>query len=225
MASIFPFNQTLDSWEAPHPERHWREGYSAQTLARSWNAAHGFPPEVAAALATEPSFAGIVPVLGVPEFKVPLRGGDRPSHNDIFVLVRSAAGPVSIMVEGKVEESFGPFLGGWLSSASADSGKRVRLDFLLKALGLREQPHDGIRYQLLHRAASAVLEGDRYRAAAAVLLVHSFSDQRTGWEDFEAFCGLFGAKPELGRVLRLPGEQAVPLFAVWVEGDRSFLGA
>ena len=64
------------------------------------------PPEVQRvfASATDPLIVGFVPVLAVPEFKVPLPGGDRPSQNDIFVLGRSKAGPVSVMVEGKVSE-------------------------------------------------------------------------------------------------------------------------
>jgi hypothetical protein len=88
-----------------------------------------------------------------------------------------------------------------------------------------KQPDDGIRYQLLHRAASAVLAGEQYRAVAAVLLVHSFSERQTGWHDFQGFCGLFGAKPAVGRLERLASDQAVPLFAVWVPGDKRFLVA
>jgi hypothetical protein len=223
MSAIFPFNPRPAGWEQLHPKRHWKTGYSARTLAHCWTAADGFPPEVAAALASHPSLGDITPILGVPEFKVALPGGERPSQNDIFVLGRSRSGPVSIMVEGKVEESFGPFLGEWLEDASPASGKKDRLAFLQETLGLARQPKDGIRYQLLHRAASAVLAGEQYRAVSAVLLVHSFSEQRTGWPDFEAFCGLFGAKPVVGRLERLVGEQTVPLFAVWVPGDRRFL--
>lgn len=36
-----------------------------------------------------------------------LPGGDRPSQNDLFLLGHSKAGPVSVMVEDKVSESFG----------------------------------------------------------------------------------------------------------------------
>jgi hypothetical protein len=34
---------------------------------------------------------------------------------------------------------------------------------------------DAIRYQLLHRAASVVIEAERFNASYAVLPVHSFS--------------------------------------------------
>ena len=82
------------------------------------------------------------------------------------------------MVEGKVNESFGPRLGEWRSEAS--SGKEKRLKFLLDTLGLNVAPNDEVRYQLLHRAAWAIIEGERYRAVAALLLVHSFSEKRAG---------------------------------------------
>lgn len=227
MARIFPFSPSPDDWQKllADPEKHWRKGFSARTLAHCWTDADGFPPEIAAAFASasDPSLAGLSPVLGVPEFKVPLPGGERASQNDIFVLARSHSGPVSIMVEGKVEESFGPTLDEWLREAS--NGKTERLKFLLQKLGLPKQPDGTTRYQLLHRGASAVITGEQYRARAAVLLVHSFSKDRAGWADFEAFCGLFGAKPAVGRLERFPSEQAVPLFAVWVPGDQRFLVA
>ena len=228
MGAIFPFHSRLADWQAllANPAKQWRAGFPARTLAHCWAAADGFPPEVASAFsaASAPLFSGLTPILGIPEFKVPLPG-DRSSQNGIFLLARSHAGPVSIMVEGKVDEAFGPLLGDWLEDASPASGKKDRLAFLLKTLGLAAQPDPTIRYQLLHRAASAVLAGEQYRAVAAVLLVHSFSRRQAGWDDFAAFCRLFGATAQAGRVERLPGEQAVPLFAVWVPGDQRFLAA
>ena len=114
MARILRFTSGPADWQAllADPTKHWRTGYSARTLAHSWEAAEGFPPEVVLAMAksADPLLAGLAPVLAVPEFKVPLPGGERASQNDIFVLARSTAGPVSIMIEGKVNESFGPTL-------------------------------------------------------------------------------------------------------------------
>lgn len=225
MSRILAFTSGVADWQAllADPAKHWRTGYSARTLAHCWEAADGFPPEIAGALknATDPLLDDIVPLLAVPEFKVELPGGDRASQNDIFVLARSRAGPVSIMVEGKVNESFGPTLKDWLKDAS--DGKRERLKFLLRHLGLNSEPSGDVRYQLLHRAASATIEGVRYRAAAALLLVHSFSETRPGWPDYQAFLKLFGIEASIDKVQRLPGASAVPLFAVWVQGDPSFL--
>jgi hypothetical protein len=165
--------------------------------------------------------AGFVPIIAVPEFKVPLPGGDRPSQNDLFVLGRSNSGPVSVMVEGKVSEPFGPTIAEWGKDPSP--GKKERLAFLLRTVGAPAELDDSNRYQLFHRAASAILEGERYRAVAAVMLVHSFSAERACWPDYEAFLKIFGVTAEIGRLQRLPGAQPVPLFAAWVLGDRQFL--
>lgn len=192
-------------------------------MAYGWEAADGFPPEVAHALSQSdsPLLADLTPVLAVPEFKVPLPGGGRASQNDLFVLARLAAGPVALMVEGKVNESFGTTLQGWLSQSSP--GKRERLRFLRRVLGLRTKPPGAIRYQLLHRADSAVITGEQYRADAAVLVVHSFSEELVGWLDYQAFTALFGVEAIQGKVQRFGKRSSLPLFGTWVMGDPSFL--
>jgi hypothetical protein len=225
VSKIFAFTSGPDDWRAllANPEKHWRPGYSARTLAYCWEAAEGFPPEVAQALSqsNNPLLADLTPVLAVPEFKVPLPGGMRASQNDIFILARSAAGSIAIMVEGKVKESFGPTLHGWISRASP--GRQERLRFLMRLLGLRSQPHGAIRYQLLHRAASAIITAEQYRSAAAILVIHSFSETPAGWQDYQAFAHLFGVNAMQGTVQRLGKKSRIPLFGVWVFGDRVFL--
>jgi uncharacterized protein DUF6946 len=225
MARILTFTSGPDDWKKllADPNKHWKTGYSARTLAYCWEEADGFPPEVAKALqqTDEVSLLNLMPILAIPEFKVPLPGGGRPSQNDLFVLARGAKGPVSIMVEGKVSESFGPTLGDWRVEAS--EGKEERLRFLLRALGLMEEPSGSVRYQLLHRAASAVITGDQFRATAAVMLVHSFSQELAGWGDYEAFARLFGVDAKRGVVQRLSTDSIVPLFGVWVMGNSEFL--
>ena len=225
MARILHFMSGPASWQAllADPAKHWRTGYSARTLAHSWEAADGLPYEVAAAFSSsnEPIFSTLEPVLAVPEFKVSLPGGERASQNDIFVLARSSVGPVSIMVEGKVNESFGPTLEEW--SAETSLGKQTRLAFLLSTLGLPPQVAGAVRYQLLHRSASALIEAERFRAAAAVLLVHSFSPKHAGWSDYRAFLELFGVRAEEGVPQQLSVVRGIPLFALWVSGDRRFL--
>lgn len=227
MPRILHFPTGPHDWQAllADPEKHWRTGFSARTLANCWEAAEGLPPEVEAAFASsrESLLSDFSPVVAVPEFKVPLPGGSRSSQNDLFLLGRSSAGPVSVMIEGKVSESFGPTIAEWQKDASP--GKEERLAFLLRTVGA-PTAHDGaIRYQLIHRAASAILEGERYRAVAAVMLVHSFSEERSGWADYEAFLQLFGTPAKVGAIQRLPSAQRVPLFAAWVLGDCKFLSS
>ncbi len=215
----------LDDWRKLLADRdkQWKSGYSACTLANCWEAADGFPAEVSRALAqtTEPLLANITPLLAVPEFKVHLPGGSRASQNDVFVLARSSAGPICLMVEGKVNESFGPTLDEWRFDASP--GKSDRLKFLLRTLGMAAPPSGDIRYQLFHRAASAVITAEQYRAVAAIVLVHSFSEKRAGWRDYEAFVHLFGVQAMWNVVQPLTSALSVPLFAAWVTGDYSFL--
>lgn len=215
MPRILHFTAGPQDWQAllADPQKHWRTGFSARTLAHCWEAAQGLPPEVQAVFASsnEPLLADFTPIVAVPEFKVPL------PQNDLFLLGRSKAGPVSVMVEGKVSESFGPTIAEWRKDASP--GKEERFSFLLRTVGLSSVPDGTIRYQLFHRTASAVLEGERYRAVTAVMLVHSFSQERACWPDYQAFLQLFDVRAEAGKIQRLPGSQRIPLFAAWVLGD------
>jgi len=225
MARILSFTAGPDDWKAllADPEKHWRIGYSARTLAHCWEAADGFPAEVSRALGSSQDvlLRNLSPLLAVPEFKVPLPGGPRASQSDIFVLAKSSVGPVAIMVEGKVNESFGPTLDEWHSEPSP--GKNERLSYLLDKLGLRAKPEGTTRYQLIHRAASAVITGEQFRAAAAVLLVHSFSTKNTGWPDYQAFLKHLNVEATQGNVQRIPTASPIPLFAAWVAGDCTYL--
>lgn len=105
MPRILAFSSGPSDWQTllADPTKDWRSGYSARTLAYCWEASDGFPPEVSDALSqtNDPLLTDLAPLLAVPEFKVPLPGSKRASQNDIFVLARSPAGPVYVMVEGK----------------------------------------------------------------------------------------------------------------------------
>jgi len=229
VARILAFTSGPDEWKTllADPVKHWRTGYSAKALSYCWEAADGFPPEVAQALqhTCEASLRDLTPLLALPEFRVSLPGGVRPSQNDLFVLARSAKGPVSIMIEGKVSESFGPTLFEWRNKTSTGkkSRKKSRFQFLLQTLGLKNEPAGSIRYQLLHRAASAIITGEQFRAVAAIMLIHSFSEQRVGWSDYRAFAALFGVDAIEGVVQKLGTDSQVPFFSVWVVGNSSFL--
>lgn len=202
-----------------NPEKHWRTGYSARTLAYSWQEALGFPREVRAVLAQQ--FPEIEMLFGIPEHKVALPGGGRASQTDLWALARAGDDLVSIAVEGKVSETFGPTVDEWLIDTS--DGKRERLSFLCAQLGCGEDVPGTVRYQLLHRAASAILEAKRFRAQHAVLLVHSFSRTREWLDDFIAFGALFGVDAGADR-LTLVGEcNGVQFSMGWVRGDEVYL--
>jgi hypothetical protein len=85
---IYVPTQSYEDWQRllAQPDLHWKEGYSAMTLARSWEAAdpQGFPPEVAATLATtdDPVLQDLSMLIALPEYQVALPGGDRASQTD-----------------------------------------------------------------------------------------------------------------------------------------------
>jgi hypothetical protein len=88
MPRILAFTAGPQDWQSllADPEKHWKSGFSARTLAHSWEAVDGFPEEVHASFAqcADPLLANLTPILAIPEFKVHLPGGTRASQNDVF---------------------------------------------------------------------------------------------------------------------------------------------
>lgn len=203
------------------PDKQWRSEYSAKTLAYAWSEAKGFPNEVQAVLSSSPELHDIELLIAIPEHQVPLPGGARPSQNDLWVLARTARELVSIAVEGKVNEPFDKLVGEWRSDQAL--GKKQRLEFLTRTLDLPTARLDDIRYQLLHRTASALIEAKRYRAGRAVMLVHSFSRTGEHFEDFRRFVALFGCDAVPNKLISVGRRSGIPLYVAWVSGDAKYL--
>jgi hypothetical protein len=197
------------------PEKHWRDGYSAKALADSWEGSNGFPAEFVVALeaCADRRLAGAQPYYAVPEYKTELPGGERPSQTDLLVFGRANGGAFAMAVEGKVNESFGPLLGDWNDGSK---GKNERWAFLCRTLGVAESQPSTLRYQLFHRAASAVLAAHQHHASLAVLAVHSFSPKHTGLADFEAFFRLFAPAPARGSFAPMKVLNGIQLYAGWI---------
>lgn len=214
-----------EGWQAllAEPEKHWRTGYSAKSLAFSWTEADGFPREVARILDESgfPELGELDFLLGFPEYEVPLPGGRRASQNDIFALANGASGLVSIAVEGKVSEPFGPLVSEWLANPTV--GRQKRLSYLCDTLGIDSANVADIRYQLLHRTASAVIEARRFHASAAMMLVHSFSQTHEWFDDFAKFAKLYDAEPVPDSVHKVECRGGIPLFIGWAVGDACYL--
>jgi hypothetical protein len=189
------------------------------TLAQAWEDARGFPPEVSAALGTAPELRALEPLLIIPEYKVSLPGGRRESQTDVFVLGRLSHGLATIAVEGKVDEPFGPTVDERRSEHSA--GVEERLRAICECVGISDVP-GSVRYQLLHRTASAVFAARQYFANTAIMLVHSFSPTDRWFDDFRAFAALFGAPPRLGEMAQVSTCSDVQLFIGWCKGDQRF---
>ncbi|TVR03197.1 MAG: hypothetical protein EA399_00075 [Desulfovibrionales bacterium] len=226
---IYVPTQSFKDWQRllAKPDLHWKAGYSAMTLARSWEAAdpQGFPPEVSAALATttDPLLQGLSMLIAIPEYQVALPGGDRSSQTDLLVLARGADGLVAVAVEGKVDEAFGPTVEQ--KRAENSKGVNTRLHFLTESLGLKEPIPGNIRYQLLHRTVSAMLIAEQFSAKAAVMLVHSFSPTNKWFDDFAVFAALFGLHLQAGSLAAAGIRRNLPLFIGWCSGDQRFRAA
>lgn len=213
---------SADQWQdhLAKPDLHWKAGRSAHALAHAWQAAalsrDGFPDEVGVVLSQSPALSGAEALFVLPEHQTPLPGGRAASQTDALVLARTQDALVVIGVEGKVTESFGPTVADW--EVGASDGKRERMSFLLEILGMASVP-GAIRYQLLHRAAAALIEARRFHARHAVLLVHSFDPSHTGMADFEAFAALLGADVRPGSIAAAPDRpDGVTLHLAWATG-------
>jgi hypothetical protein len=214
---------SAEQWKSflAEPDKQWRRGYSARTLAHCWHDAPGFPEEVKRVLHQAAPFRQIEMLIAIPEHQVSLPGGGKPSQNDLWVLAGCQDGLVSIAVEGKVAEPFGPTIQEWDYTSSA--GKQERLEFLCSALNLSFPPPDHIRYQLFHRTVSAILEAKRYFAKYAVMLVHSFSESDQWVEDYKRFVSLFGVSGTPNQILSIDNQSDIPLFLCWVRGEKKYL--
>lgn len=205
------------------PEKHWKRGYSARALAFCWQSAGDLPGEVREVLTPSPDLKSMESIFCIPEHQVPLPGGSRPSQSDIWVLGRTQRGLVSIAVEGKVSESFGPTIGEWYADASA--GKEKRLRFLCSELGLSFPPHDDLRYQLFHRTASAMIEAKTFHAADAVMLVHTFSPTDEWFSDYHYFLEQFGLCAIANQIVSTQITDSIRLHFAWVHGSSEWLEA
>ena len=174
---------------------HWKKGHSAQELAVAWfKAKDGIPCTVRNVLESCTECASIELIDGFFEQEVDLRTAGRNSQTDLMVLASWGNELGIVAVEGKVDEPFGELVSDWNDGSD---GKRKRLLGLCATLGLNTNQVGGLRYQLLHRTASAVYEAQRYRAHRAIMLVHSFSPTKRWFDDFARFSDAMGMSIKL----------------------------
>jgi hypothetical protein len=200
------------------PNKHWVRGRSAYETAVSWERAQrsdrGIPLEIAAAMDEHPGLVGARLLLALPEHKVKLVGPGKASQNDVWALLRSEDGLISMAVEGKAGESFASTIGEWLQEAS--DAKMVRLESLCQILQIDHPPSPTLRYQLFHRTASALIEADRFGATHAVMVVQSFQQDSRSWDDFAAFCQRLGTTPVSGKLFEIRRAMGPGLYVGWV---------
>ena len=225
MKRIFIPTKTGSDWQRllAKPVLQWKKGKSAMTAAASWEgASDAFPAEIAAILKSSlvEDLDGLKLLAAIPEWEVPLEGGETSSHTDVLALARNDRGLCVIAVEAKVDEDFGPLLKD--KRAEDSSGQHDRLTYLHSVLGVSSLD-DNIRYQLLHRTASAILTAREFHAHVAVMLVQSFGRRASLREDFDSFCRSLGAQDLPGGMKVVRSFSQPSLFLGWCNGDHKFL--
>ena len=216
---------------------HFRDEYSAKLLAQAWFKANKLPSKVEKVLQSPPRFANAELVDAFLERRTSLGDPWRPSQSDVLAIIGLGDELAVMTVEGKVQESFGPIVSEWNAGNTNDgaqdvseeeplepSAKQKRLTHLKQTLGLEGTETNDLRYQLLHRTASAIYEAQRYRARVAVMMVHSFDPGHTGLSDFKLFASRMkltgaGVNCLVGPVLR----EGVDLYLGWVADTPSKL--
>jgi hypothetical protein len=205
------------------PVLHWKKGASAMTTAASWEAAAGaLPPEISALLDSSGSeeLGSLKLLAAIPEWETVLESGVTTSKTDVLALCRNGLGLCVVAVEAKVNEDFGPLIKEKRDEAS--SGQSVRLEYLQSLFGLTSLP-DSIRYQLLHRTASAVLTGRLFHARTAVMLVQSFGNKTNLRADFDNFRECLHAQRLRENIYSITAKESPKLFLAWCQGDPKFL--
>ncbi|WP_048439242.1 hypothetical protein [Caenimonas sp. SL110] len=221
MKRIFVPTQAASDWKRllAKPDLHWKPGRSAMSAALSWEGAGDkLPPEISALLdaSQEPPISNLKLLAAIPEWEVPLPGGSRSSFTDVLALTRNEQGLCVIGVEAKVNEDFGPTLTE--KGLEASPGQTQRLHYLNQLLGV---PHfDGkVRYQLLHRTASALLTAKDFHADVAVMLIQSWGTNPELRRDFERFCEALGAEELPGGLKVVRRFQRPRLYLGWCDGE------
>lgn len=192
------------------------------TVAAAWEAAADvLPAEIVQRFeaTSEPLLKGQRLLVALPEWQVPLPGGATNSSTDVLAICRNDLGLCIVAVEAKVLEDFGPLLAD--KRAESSPGQGDRLAYLHSLLRV-DRFDDTIRYQLVHRTASALLTAREFHASVAVMLVHAFDTPAAQRAEFEAFRMALSAHEIAPLVYHAEQFQGPALFLVWCDGDPSF---
>lgn len=218
---IYAPSSGLETWKCrlAAPETQWVRKKSAFETAVFWESGamqpRGLSSSLAALLDQEASLRGSELVASFPEHRVKLPGGTRASQTDVWAILRAPIGLVSVAIEGKAGESFAETVGEWRKDASG--GKEKRLTFLCETLGIARPIDDAVRYQLLHRTVSALLEAERIGANAAAMIVVSFAADPRSKTDFATFGSCVGVTIATGALSRAETTPGCPLYLGWLD--------
>jgi len=208
---------SLDAWRdrLPDPDRQWKPGEPANSLAARWHGLTGFPAEVSGLLNTLNATRDATLVLAIPEHQVPLAGGARASQTDLWLLATTSRGLLSVVVEAIGNQGFDPAV----RVEKEETGPPELWAALCRFLEIEQSPDAPVRSRLLHRTATALLEARRFFARGAAVIVHSFSQGRAGFGDFQHFVGVMGGRLDgPGQLASVAPREGIELFFGWAQG-------
>lgn len=182
------------------PELHWKKGRSAYEAAHSWmkgnmNHEGGMPRPVRSLLNEAPEWKEAEVAIGLFEHATPLDTLQGPSNNDLLVVCHLPETLGVMAVEAKAGEPFGELVSAWNSTP----GRNARLAWACDFFGVDTGACGGLRWQLFHRTASAIIEAERFHAPHAIMLVHDFGEKVSWRDDYMAFADTIGiANADIG---------------------------
>lgn len=233
MATFYGYKRLVevDDWKGLAGDNKWVPTRSAYELAHCWQQCGGLPQPIANVLDTSGHevLRGVSVDLCLVEKPVFLDTKIAPSMTDLMAYGRNAKGAAVVLaVEGKANEPFGSRVADWVRGDEKSTARPVaprptrlrRLEFLSKHLSQEIRPDSAIRYQLLHRTVSAVLEAQLHGALAAVVLVHAFGpDAPENLSDFSEFLKEIGVggvpKGSVSDACLLGEDRDMPTYFLW----------
>lgn len=199
-------------------EKHWKAGRSAHALANLWFSCNALPKSLQTIFDSQPVFRDAELIDAFLERQVDLGTAGRPSQTDLLAVIGLRDQIAIVAVEGKAGEPFGEFVNQWLEDGE---GKHRRLSELCRTLNISDRDAMPLRYQLLHRAASAIYEAKRYRTKQAVMIIQSFARDEKSFANFAEFLRALGIEGEVKRgVLFGPiNYKDIYFWAGWVDDN------
>jgi len=236
MGKLFGISEikTLEDWQNIVGKDKFKKGFSAYELAYSWLHKPGHFPESIQKIFNASDyqiFNDLVLNYAIVENPIFLDNFKGPSMNDLMVFAGSKRikSSIVIAVEGKVNESFDKYIFEWIrdNSENPKKSRKNRLQYLNEQLGTCLTEESKIRYQLVHRTASAIIEAKKNGIDNAMLLIHSFksknkSKSKCNFKDYNDFITLFGiTNAEKQKIYQYKLGEFQNFFFLWFEDSKS----
>lgn len=224
MSNLCISTRGIGSWRErlADPDRQWKRRFSAFETAVSWELAATSKFEIPSPIGklfTESNYRKPALIFAVAEHKVNLPGGAAASQCDVWAVVKTIQGMLSLTVEAKANEPFGDeIVERWLVAGKTEesmSNRKKRFEYVRSHL----PPSDSlspVRYQILHRCAASVIEAKRFGFQHAAFVVQAFSAPEQSFQDYAVFCQALNIPATRGR-LATTSVDGVSLSVGWAD--------